>query len=168
TVMSNPNIEASTADYVEQQDILATIDQTIQDMHEAVNQMRSAKSQIEAYKKLLEKNNTISGTKELVVLGDSLVSRIENWEENLIQPKQETFQDVINFNNKLSAQLLHLKGYIDEAYPKVNQGAKTRLTDLLGQWNTFKNEQDAILIAEMKAYNDMYKTLEIPALIMGQ
>jgi hypothetical protein len=168
TIMANPNIEASTADYVEQQDILATIDKTIQDMHEAVNQMRSAKGQIQAYKNLLEKNNSISGTKELVVLGDSLVNRIEMWEENLIQPKQETFQDVINFNNKLSAQLLHLKGYIDEAYPKVTQGAKTRLTDLLGEWNSFKKEHDSIVVAKMKAYNELYKTLEIPALIMGK
>ncbi|WP_335337879.1 WD40/YVTN/BNR-like repeat-containing protein [Sediminicola sp. YIK13] len=168
TVMMNPNIEATTVEYAEQQDILASIDQTIQDMHEAVNQMRSTKSQIEAYKKLLEKNNTISGAKELVVLGDSLLTRIETWEENLIQPKQETFQDVINFNNKLSAQLLHLKGYIDEAYPKVTQGAKTRLSDLLGQWNSFKKERDAMVVTEMKAYNEMYKKLEIPALIMGQ
>tara|TARA_B100001059_G_C17566756_1_gene442905 strand:+ start:231 stop:455 length:225 start_codon:yes stop_codon:yes gene_type:complete len=56
--------------------------------------------------------------------GTELTKRIHAWEENLIQEKQKTFQDVINFNNKLNAQMIRLKSYIDQADPKVTQGAK--------------------------------------------
>ena len=96
------------------------------------------------------------------------MKRIDTWEENLIQPKQKTFQDVINFNNKLNAQLMHLKGYIDAAEPKVTQGAKERLKDLLGQWKTFETERDAIISSEMKAYNSLFNELDSPAIILEE
>ena len=100
--------------------------------------------------------------------GDSLIKRITAWEENLIQPNQKTFQDVINFENKLNAQLLNLRGYIDVAEPKVTEGAKERLRDLLATWNTFKTEHNAIINTEMKTYNTMFQSLNIPAIILPQ
>jgi hypothetical protein len=84
----------------------------------------------------------------------------------LIQSKQKTFQDVINFNNKLNAQLLFLKGSLDAADPKVTEGSKLRLQDLLGDWKVYQDERDAIIDTEMKAYNTQYKALDLPALIL--
>ncbi|MBT6378139.1 MAG: hypothetical protein HOJ72_07790, partial [Flavobacterium sp.] len=91
---------------------------------------------------------------------------INSWEENLIQAKQKTFQDVINFNNKLNAQLIQLKSYLDQANPKVTSGAKERFRDLMEDWQVYKTEQDAIITTEMSAYNVLYKSLDIPALII--
>ena len=95
-----------------------------------------------------------------------MIKRINNWEENLIQEKQKTFQDVINFNNKLNAQLINLKGYIDQANPKVTSGAKERFQDLLNDWQVYKTEYNAIINNEMKSYNRLYKSLNLPALIL--
>ena len=64
-------------------------------------------------RKLLKENDD---AKDLLDKGKELIKRITTWEENLIQPKQKTFQDVINFNNKLNSQLMHLKGFIDEKF----------------------------------------------------
>lgn len=163
TILPNPSIKATMQDYEEQQAMLATIESTVKNMHESVNQMRSAKSQLENYAKLLKDNE---GAKSLMDTGKELTKRITSWEENLIQPKQKTFQDVINFNNKLNAQLLNLKGYIDEGNPKVTSGAKMRLQDLLKDWQVYKEERDAIVKTEMDAYNALYKELNIPALIL--
>jgi hypothetical protein len=95
-----------------------------------------------------------------------LIKRILTWEKNVIQPKQKTFQDVINFNNKLNSQLINLAGYINQAAPKVTSGAKTLLNDLLRDWNVYKAEHDTIITTEMSAYNDAYKNLKLPALII--
>jgi hypothetical protein len=95
-----------------------------------------------------------------------LTQRINLWEENLIQADQKTFQDVINFNNKLNAQLIQLKSYIDQADPKITEGAKIRFKDLMTDWQVYKEERDAIIKTGMNAYNTLYKTLDIPALIM--
>ena len=164
TILPNPAIKALPKDFEEQQKILRSIENTLRDMHESVNQMRSAKSQLEHYAKLLKENDD---AKSLLDQGKDLLKRINTWEENLIQEKQKTFQDVINFNNKLNAQLIQLKSYIDQPDPKVTQGAKERYKDLMADWQVYKNERDTIVSEEMKAYNDAYKTLNIPAIILN-
>ncbi|MCH2193130.1 glycosyl hydrolase [Kordia sp.] len=163
TILPNPANKSTTRDFTEQQEMLFTIENTVRNMHESVNQMRSAKTQLNTYAKLLKSNEA---AKPLLEKGEALLKRINSWEENLIQVEQKTFQDVINFNNKLNAQLIVLLRYIDQPNPKVTQGAKQRLNDLLNDWQVYTNERDAIINTEMKAYNDLYKSLEIPALII--
>ncbi|MBT8186279.1 MAG: glycosyl hydrolase [Croceitalea sp.] len=163
-VLPNPKINASQADYEEQQSVLNTIESTLKNMHEAVNQMRLAKSQLETYAKWLKDKEE---AKELLAKGEALVKRIVQWEENLIQPKQKTFQDVINFNNKLNADLMHLKGFVDVAEPQVTQGAKERLQDLLADWKVYQDEKNTIVGSEMATYNAMYANLNLPAIILN-
>ena len=158
-------IEASDADYTEQQSVLNQIENALKNMHNAVNQMRSAKAQLKSYKELLKDN---IASKALLEKGDSLMKRINTWEEHLIQPKQKTFQDVINFHNQLNADFMHLKGFVDVAEPKVTAGAKERLRDLLAAWNTYDNEKKDIVETEMAEFNEMYQALSLPAIILKE
>ena len=87
----------------------------------------------------------------MIEKGKELSKRINSWEENLIQAKQKTFQDVINFNNKLNAQLIQLKSYIDQANPKVTNGAKERFEDLMNDWKVYVNERNDIINTEMQS-----------------
>jgi len=114
---------------------------------------------------LLKKNDI---AKDVLEKGKLLIERIDTWEQNLIQPKQKTFQDVINFNNQLNAEFMELKSYVDAAEPKVTQGAKERLIDLMADWKTYETERDAIVDEEMQAYNKMFKALDLPALILDK
>ncbi|MER3319198.1 MAG: glycosyl hydrolase [Allomuricauda sp.] len=163
TVLADPLIDASPADYAEQQSYLTRIDETLVNMHKAVNQMRTAKSQLKKYKKLLKDDES---AKELLEKGDTLLERINTWEENLIQPKQKTFQDVVNFSSKLNADFMHLRGFIDVAEPKVTEGAKELFRDNMAEWKTFEDEKNAIVGSGMKEYNEMFKALDIPAIIL--
>ena len=162
-VLPNPKVDASSADFAEQQAILSEIEAALKTIHESVNDMRSAKSQLDSYAKLLKDNED---AKALLEKGKSLVKRIVSWEENLIQSKQKTFQDVINYNNKLNAQMIHLKGYIDAAEPKLTKGAKERWADLQKDWNVYETERKAIVNDEMNAYNSTFKELGVPAIII--
>jgi hypothetical protein len=164
-ILSNPKVISSPEDFIEQQKMLVSIENTVKEMHESVNQMRSAKTQLTNYAKLLKDTKSADS---LIEKGEALTKRINSWEENLIQAKQKTFQDVINFNNKLNAQLIQLKSYLDQANPKVTSGAKERFRDLMEDWQVYKTEQDAIITTEMNAYNVLYKSLDIPALILDE
>jgi len=165
TILPNPKVVSSPEDFIEQQKMLVSIENTVKEMHESVNQMRSAKTQLSHYTKLLKDSKNADS---LIEKGKELTKRINSWEENLIQAKQKTFQDVINFNNKLNAQLIQLKSYVDQANPKVTNGAKERFDDLMKDWQVYKNERDTIINTEMKAYNDLFKALAIPALILEE
>ena len=163
TVLPNPAIDATAADFASQQEMLVSIEATVKEMHESVNKMRLVKAQLDQYAKLLKDNEA---AEELLEKGKELSKRITQWEENLIQAKQKTFQDVINFNNKLNTQLLILKGYIDQDDPRLTAGAKLRYNDLMVDWNVYKKERDAIINTEMDEFNAMYKSLNLPALIL--
>lgn len=165
TIMANPNIDASESDYQEQQQFLKSITDMVKDIHEKVNDMRSAKSQLGSYQKLLKDKE---GTEALLDTAKSISKKISKWENNLIQPKQKTFQDVINFQNQLNAQLMHLKSFIESADPKVTQGAKDRLKDLSDEWKVFADQRDQLINVEMKAFNDLYKSLDLPAIILKE
>ena len=165
TILPNPKVKASKSDFDEQQSVLDQIENTIKNIHESVTQIRSAKKQLKTYEELLKENEVAT---DLLEKGRELIKRIDSWEQNLIQPNQKTFQDVINYNNQLNAQLMHLKGFVDNSDPKVTQGAKQRLTDLLDDWKTYENEKKAIVNTEMAAYNRMYTDLGLPALILQE
>ncbi len=164
-ILPDPKVTATAAEFAAQQQILVQIENTIRDIHQSVNQMRSAKKQVEHYAALLKDNEK---AKALLEKGKSIAEHIKVWEENLIQPKQKTFQDVINFNNQLNAQLMHLKGFVDAAEPKVTQGARERLSDLLQEWAGFEKDRDKIINEEMATYNQMYSALGLPAIIMDE
>jgi gas vesicle protein len=102
-ILPNPSIKASTKDFNEQQNMLVQIENILKEMHRSVNQMRDAKEQLKSYAKRLKDNEQAAA---LLKKGEALEKRVKNWEENLIQEKQKTFQDVINFNNKFNAQLI--------------------------------------------------------------
>lgn len=163
SILPNPKVKASISDFDEQQSVLDNIENTIKNIHESVTKMRSAKKQLKTYEELLKENEIAA---DLLEKGKELIKRIDSWEQNLIQPNQKTFQDVINYNNQLNAQLMHLKGFVDSSDPKVTQGAKQRLTDLLNDWKTFEDEKEAIVNTEMAAYNKMYIDLGLPAIIL--
>jgi photosystem II stability/assembly factor-like uncharacterized protein len=164
-VLSNPNLSSKSEDYQEQQKMLVDLEAMIYEMHGSVNQMRSARKQLEGYKSLLKENED---AEELLKLGDSLIKRIDSWEKNLIQPDQKTFQDVINFNNRLNAEIMYLRGFIDNADPELTQGAKQRFNDLQQDWKVYSDERDAIVRSEMAGYNARYKELGIPAIILEE
>jgi hypothetical protein len=165
SILPNPKVKASKSDFDEQQSVLDQIENTIKNIHESVTKIRSAKKQLMTYEELLEENEIAA---DLLEKGKQLIKRIDDWEQNLIQPNQKTFQDVINYNNQLNAQLMHLKGFVDSSDPKVTQGAKQRLADLLNDWKTFEDEKKAIVNTEMAAYNKMYTDLGLPALILKE
>ena len=52
--------------------------------------------------------------------------------------------------------------------PKLTEGAKERLRDLLGAWSTYDKEKNAIVESEMAAFNEMYKALNLPAIILKE
>ena len=164
-ILPNPKIKASISDFNEQQVFLKDIEQSVKNIHESVNAMRSAKSQLKSYQKLLKDN---AKAEALIEKAKKINERIDAWEQELIQPKQKTFQDVINFNNELNAELLNLKAYADAADPKITKGARERLRDLKASWKKFADEKNSIINVEMKAFNELYKELELPAIILKE
>jgi hypothetical protein len=162
-VLEVPGKTYEKSHWEEQQKMLVSIEDLIREIHESVNSMRNAKSQLRNYQELLSENKEYL---TLTSLADSLIQKIEGWENRLIQPKQKTFQDVINFQNQLNAQLMHLKSFIDVFDPRVTSGAKERYADLLDQWVVFRDQKNQLINKDFKEFDRLYRTLDLPAIIL--
>jgi photosystem II stability/assembly factor-like uncharacterized protein len=162
-VLADPRLTTNLQEHGNQQIILMQIETAVKDMHQSVNQLRSIKKQLSGRLELLRE---MEERQELVKLGEKALTAITKWEEKLIQPKQKTFQDVINFPNQLNAELLGLKGQIDQLDPQPTYGAKLRVKELTAEWATYKKDIELILQREVALFNRMYAEAKLPVLIL--
>jgi photosystem II stability/assembly factor-like uncharacterized protein len=162
-IVSDPRLTAKSEDYEAQQAVLSKIDEATKEIHNSVNRMRKVKTQIE---NLTSNLKEMDGMKTLSDSGQAVLKKITNWENNLITVKQETFQDVINFYNRLNAELLDLKSRADTHDPTPTKGVQSRLTDLLKEWDTHKATMNKIINEDIQKFNEMYKQQAVPALIL--
>lgn len=161
TVIKDPRVDATPQDYAAQQEVLKQLDRAVIEVHTAVNQMREVREQVKTLNASLK---SVEEAKELVKIGDDLIKKINEWEEQLIQPKQKTFQDVINFYNRLSAEMMNLRGRVDQHNPKVTSGAKERMTDLVNEWDQHRNTMNKLINEDIAKYNKMYLESNFPAI----
>ena len=75
---------------------------------------------------------------------------------------------MINFNNKLNAEWMYLKGFVDADDPEVTQGAKDRFQDLMAQWEVNEKELNAIIEVDFKAFESLYQRMNVPALLIPE
>lgn len=153
-IAPDPRLTAPQADYEAQAKMTMTIERTVVDIHQSVNEMRQVKAQIDNALNIL---NLYEGHDDLKEQGEAIQKAITTWENNLIQPNQKTFQDVINFPNQLNTALLSLKSRVDGHEPKPTAGMETRLIDLLHEWSTYSQDLDKIINTDMKAFNAAFR-----------
>ena len=126
-IESDPNFEFKLSEYLEQEELLLSIEENIRDLNMAVAKARRIKVQLENDIKKMDKKEELS---DLIEMAKKITFKIDEWEQKLIQPKQKTFQDVINFHNKLNAEFIYLHEYVNSLDPKVTSVAKERFKDL--------------------------------------
>jgi hypothetical protein len=161
TVLANPAIAATAADWNEQQQVLASITASISEMHQQVNELRKIRKQ------LVHHSDILKGVKPAEkVLGEAkkLIEEIDAWESNIVEGRIQNGQDVINWPSKLNVEFFNIKRLADAADPRITQGIKSRLTDLESQWNAEKGKVEAIK-KSVAAYNTLYKSQQLEALI---
>ena len=163
TLLPDPTLEATPDAYATQSALLQATEAAVLDIHQSVNRMRQVRAQLTSLNAQLAE---VSGTDMLVKEGKAIIERIDTWEADLIQPEQKTFQDVINFPNRLNAELMNLKSRVDGPVPVVTAGAEERLAELTTDWATYRSVLDRIIAEDVAAYNVLYRELDLPALLV--
>ena len=129
---------------------MAEAQQVIRDLYGAVNELADVSEQVDA---IVERTEEHPLADSIRASGESLTGSITDWEEELVQRRQRTFQDVINFRNKLDAQILALIGSVDGSEPPVTAGARQRWSDLREEWAGHESTLGELLAA-VNAFNE--------------
>ncbi|HSR67119.1 MAG TPA: glycosyl hydrolase [Acidobacteriota bacterium] len=162
-VAQDPRTDFTARQFAEQQDILDGLWKRADSVQRDVQRLRSLRRQIND---LLELTSGHEADDEISQAGERLLERIEALESTLAQPKQETFQDVINFPNKLNARLLNLMRTIDEGGPPVTEGAKLLLQELAFAHEEAEAAVAAFLSQTLPEFIDLLAEKQIPPIIL--
>lgn len=144
TVLKDPRIEATAADFQAQDELMVTLDRETSALHQAALDLRKVRDQADA----LARNAPV-----LESQAKEYSARLTALEDQLIQKRTVDGQTVINFPVKLNHHFLHLRSVVDAAEAGVTEGARLRARDLSGQWGRLKSEAEKLLGADLEALN---------------
>ena len=145
------------------QQLMSDLYKQINDLHSSIKKSRNVREQIQKMNSELEDKDDV---KDLLEAGKKAIQMIDEWEGNVVQTKMETFQDVVNFLNRLNSHMIHLLGSIDASDPPLTQGQLNRYTDLSEEWYSYKKRLDAIMNNEVSSYNEFYRLSGLPVIII--
>jgi photosystem II stability/assembly factor-like uncharacterized protein len=158
----DPRLKVTQADLQKQFDLLIKIREKVTQTDDAINQIRDLREQINTINKRLKGDPR---AKAVADSGKSLDKKMTEVEEVLIQTKAKSGQDVLNFPIRLNNQLVALGGVVSsgasaptqQSYEVFDMLAKS-VDEQLATWKT-------IVATDVKAYDDIVKQQDIPALI---
>ncbi len=151
TIMPNPLIEASDADYQLQHEVMSSIEGRVNDVHTKVNSMAKVREQVEA---IIDRLTDDPKYQDLISQGKELLKKLVNWDEELVQRKSEAYDDTINFENKLTASYLFVNGQLNSNVPFVTKGAQEQFQLLEGQWKTLEAQYQEMLNKDIPSFNE--------------
>lgn len=157
-ILPDPRTNASAADYEQQQKTLMAIEEGVKEIHQSVNRMRKAQKQLNDLVDLIDDKPNF---KAVADSGRALANRIKLWEEKVIQPKSKSNDDVINFENKLSADYIFLKGELDVTTPYVTAGQTERLSELNAVWQPLKTNMNLLIQSDIARFNEQCRQLQL-------
>lgn len=162
TILPDPRLKASAADYAEQQRVLTTIEDKVKEIHTSVLDMRKARKQITELGTLIKDKPAM---KAVADTAKSLTKAMKSWEDKLVQNKAESNDDVINFLNMLSADYIFVRGEVDGNVPTVTNGQTERIKELDAQWAKLNVEKQQ-LVQKISAFNALCREKGIEKITM--
>ena len=160
-ISKDPRVPASQADLEKQAEFALRIRDRITAGHEAVNQIRSVRGQIESLKKRLSAN---ANAKSVLEAADALIKKMNDVEEKIIQPKSKSGEDPLNYPIQAADQLVALQGTVESAdaaptsqSAPVFEALNARLEAQLNAWHEIESK-------DLAALNTLIQKNNIPAI----
>lgn len=162
---ADPRNKSNAGDYAKQDELLKSIETDVADIHVAVVRMRNLSKQVQSLMDLIEGDKS---KEALLKQGKSILEKVTKWEEQLIQSKSQSYDDVINFVNKLSANYIFVHGEAGGNIPYVTAGHQLRFNELHEEWMVYKNQMDQLLKTEVSTFNELCKTLKVEHVMLPE
>lgn len=156
---ADPRIDVTDEAYQRQYSSILEVESMAKNIQNDVNKMRKVKNNITAINKMLDSG--VQSESEVKEYSDSLITAITLWEEQLIQPDQKTFQDVINFPNRMNAEASDLMSRMGGMIPTITDGMAQRLSDLKKEYTEIQAQKDKLMDKGVMKFNQMIKDAEI-------
>jgi DNA-binding FrmR family transcriptional regulator len=132
--------------------------------HEAVNQIRSVRGQLDALKKRLGSDDKV---KPVIEAAAALEKKMSAVEERIIQPKSKSNEDPLNYPIQTADQLLALLSTVESADTAPTEQSGTVYAELLGRLNVQLSAWREIQEKDLAALNELIQKNNIPPVAPG-
>ena len=164
-ILDPPDIQVSQDLWQEQQGLMQAIEEDINDMHMKLNTTMEMKKTIQSISDQIEPKEDLNDLKES---GEKLMNNITKWQSKVIELRQKNFQDALNWPAGMNSEFFLLRGNLDTYDPSIPSGYKTRYGDLKSQWEEHKDAYQKLLDEDVKSFNDLYKSKNLPGIILPE
>jgi hypothetical protein len=139
-IQANPNFGTTASEYQQYDDLMRLMESTVTEMHQMVNQLKDNATHIEALVKKLKSDANYSGAQyaSLKENAASLITNLKAWDEDMIQRKSTSYDDVENFPNKFTANYMFMMNQTESDIPQVNQPNLDLLKEYTAEWEKLK------------------------------
>jgi hypothetical protein len=139
-IKANPDFGTTASEYQAYDALMRLMEGTVTEMHQMVNQLKDNATLIEALVKKLKSEANYSGTQyaSLKQNASALIANLKAWDEDMIQRKSTSYDDVENFPNKFTANYMFLMNQTESDIPQVNQPNLDLLKEYTSEWDKLK------------------------------
>ena len=162
-IKNDPRLDISDQAIMDHQQLMSNLYDKINELHSTIVKARNIRAQISTTNDHIKDMPEIKDLKEA---GEKAIQSLNGWEGNVIQTKMETFQDVVNYLNKLNSHMINLLNTMSQSDAPLTQGQRDRYNDLSKEWDDYRNKFEMIIANEVRSYNDLYNKAQLPAVII--
>ena len=147
TIKKNPNYDITLDDYQVYDVLMSDMETQFEVMHDMVNQLKNK------YDQIANLSPKVEGNSEIAKQIKSLLTKMKNWDDEMVQRLSKAYDDVENFENKFTAEWLFLINQTESDIPVVNQGSMDRYAELSEQWDKLSGRGNQMLSTDIPDLN---------------
>jgi photosystem II stability/assembly factor-like uncharacterized protein len=168
-VLLDPRSPAPLADIQAQVELHKQILAKASEVNKAVNNIRDVRKQVNgAIERLAGANPDKPNprAKQFKEAAKPLLDSLAAVENELIQTKLKSSQDILNFPPRLDNKLVSLASYVESADSKPPQAAYETFKELAGRADTHLQRLKPLMEVELPKFNAMAKEQNVPAVMI--
>ena len=157
-ILIDPRSEVGLTDIQKQLDFVNTVNNTVDDAHKAIKEIRKINKKLKEFESSFSKSNSIT---DLVLKSKKLGQKLSNIEKALYQTQNRSNQDPLNFPIKLTNKLGHLNRLVTlNDFPPTDQDIAVR-AELTQKVEAQLKIYRFLIENEVKDFNKEFAKLEL-------
>ena len=156
-VKMDPRLENVTpADLQAQYNLATSIRDSLNAVYDAIRTIRSVREQVTSVAQHAAK----AGHDGLTAQADSISEKLTAIEKDLMQTKNQSHQDPLNYPPQLDNQYAYLYGFVAGPDGPPTKSARTRFRDVNEEWEEHRSRLQTILNNDVTQFNQRVRELQ--------
>lgn len=149
-VLPNPLYSTDAATYQQYHSLMLTMENEVTNMHQMVNSLYEKQNQLS---KLLKELSADKKFDDIRSSGQTLLAKLKQWDEEMIQRKSKAYDDVENYPNRFTSNYLFMVNQTESDMPRVNQPVLDLLKEYTTQWKNLEARANEMVEKDIPALN---------------